>query len=47
MSPELNVALKGIAAVLKKRFPNLTVEDIIDISSDIVLAMDKAYKGKP
>jgi hypothetical protein len=48
VSPELNAALKGVAAVLKKRFPNLTVEDIVDISGDLMVAIDKAYqKVKP
>jgi phage terminase Nu1 subunit (DNA packaging protein) len=48
VSPELSAALKGVAAVLKKRFPNLTVEDIVDISADLMVAIDKAYqKVKP
>lgn len=35
---------KAIVAVLKKRFPNLTVEETVDLSFDIMEAIAKENK---
>jgi len=41
MSEPINVVttIRAIAAVLKKRFPNLTVDETLQIAGDIITAL--------
>jgi hypothetical protein len=38
-----STAVKNVATILKRRFPNLTVEETIDLAGEVVKAVLEAH----